>query len=263
MSPTFKSTLLVALTLVAVVAYSQTRPLVPAPVTTAATAGSDAVVRAAVTKAIPGATIDSIRPSVITGFREVALGTRVVYVSTDGKYLLQGALVQLATRTNLTDASEARLRQGVLAAVGMDRRIVFSPAKPKYRVTVFTDLDCGYCRKLHAQVADYNRAGISVEYLFYPRAGLSSPTYAEAVSVWCSADRRQALTDAKLDRPPPPKTCTNPIADDYRLGQRLGIDGTPSIYAADGTYIGGYLSPGDMLAKLDNLAALGQPVTVK
>ncbi len=263
MSPTIKSSLLIALALAAVVAYAQTRPVATAPASTAATAGSDAVVRAAVAKAIPGSTIDSIKPSVITGFREVALGTRVVYVSSDGKYLLQGTLVQLATRTNLTDVSEARLRQGVLSAVGMDRRIVFSPPKPKYRITVFTDLDCGYCRKLHAQVADYNRAGISVEYLFYPRAGLNSPTYTEAVSVWCSADRRQALTDAKLDRPPPAKSCANPIADDYRLGQRLGIDGTPSIYAADGNYLGGYLSPGDMLAKLDNLAALGQPVAVK
>ncbi len=261
MSPTFKSTLLIALTLVAVVTYAQTRPLEPA--AAPAATNVDAVIRAAVTKAIPGATVDSIKPSVIPGYREVALGSRVVYVSGDGKYLIQGALVQLATRTNLTDASEARLRQGILAAVGDERRITFSPPKPKYRVTVFTDLDCGYCRKLHAQIADYNRAGISVEYLMFPRAGLTSPTYAQAVSVWCSADRRKALTEAKLDRLPPPKTCANPIADDFKLGQRLGIDGTPTIYAADGNYIGGYLSPADMLAKLDDLAARGQPVAVK
>ena len=220
-------------------------------------------VRAAVTKAIPGVTIDSIRPSVIPGYREVALGTKVVYVSTDGKYLIQGALVQLDTRANLTDASEARLRQKVLATIGDDRRITFAPAKPKYRITVFTDLDCGYCRKMHAQIADYIRAGISVEYLMFPRAGLTSPTYAQAVSVWCSADRRKALTEAKLDRLPPPKTCTNPIADDFKLGQRLGIDGTPTVYAADGNYIGGYLSPADMIAKLDDMAARGQPVAVK
>jgi thiol:disulfide interchange protein DsbC len=260
MSPTFKSALLISLTLAAVVTYAQTRPA--APVAPAA-ANADAVIRAAVVKAIPGATVDSIKPSLISGYREVALGTRVVYVSLDGKYLIQGALVQLDSRTNLTDASEARLRQGILAAVGDDRRIMFSPAKPKYRVTVFTDLDCGYCRKLHSQIADYNRAGISVEYLMYPRAGLTSPTYAQAVSVWCSADRRKALTEAKLDRLPPPKTCTNPVADDYKLGQRIGVDGTPAIYAADGNQLGGYLSPGDMIAKLDNLAARGQPVVAK
>lgn len=257
MSPTFKSALLIALTLAAVVTYAQTRPAAPA------AAGGDAAIRAAIAKSIPGTTIDSIKPSLITGFREVALGTRVVYVSLDGKYLIQGALVQLESRTNLTDASEARLRQGILSTVGDDRRIVFSPAKPKYRVTVFTDLDCGYCRKLHSQIADYNRAGISVEYLMYPRAGLTSPTYSQAVSVWCSADRRKALTEAKLDHLPPAKTCTNPVADDYKLGQRIGVDGTPAIYAADGNYLGGYLSPGDMVAKLDNLAARGQPVAVK
>lgn len=213
-------------------------------------AQGDAAIRAALAKAIPGVTIDSIKPSAITGYREVVIGGRVAYVSLDGKYLIQGELIQINTRENLTAVSEAVLRRGVLNAVGEDRRIIFAPPNPKYHVTVFTDIDCGYCRKLHAQVAEYNKLGISVEYLFFPRAGVGSESYNKAVNVWCASDRRKALTDAKLDKPVTQQTCPNPVAKDYELGKRVGVDGTPAVYMADGTYIGGYLSPQQMLARL-------------
>lgn len=212
--------------------------------------GNFAPIRAAIVKLVPTAKIDSIKPTVIPGYHEVAIGGRVVYVSDDGKYLIQGALVNTANRANLTENSEAALRRSVLDGVGRDRRIVFSPANPKYRITVFTDIDCAYCRKLHAQVAEYNKAGIAVEYLFFPRAGLNSESYNKAVSVWCASNRQQALTDAKLDKPVAKKTCPNPIAMEFNLGQKIGVDGTPAIYAADGMQLGGYLSPADMLAKL-------------
>jgi thiol:disulfide interchange protein DsbC len=215
----------------------------------------DKVVRDALMKVVPNATIDSIGPSIIPGYREVAIGGKVVYVSADGRYLMQGSLVDLSTRDNLTEVSEGALRRGQLDAVPLDRRIVFSPPNPKYRITVFTDVDCGYCRKLHAQINDYMKEGISVEYLFFPRAGIGSESYNKAVSVWCSNDRRKALTDAKLDKPIEKRTCTNPVTTDYALGQRIGIDGTPAIFAADGTQLGGYLSPQDMLARLDRAAA--------
>jgi protein-disulfide isomerase len=184
--------------------------------------------------------IDSIKPSPIPGFREVAIAGKVVYVRTDGKLLIQGSLIELGTRDNLTAASEGALRRGILDAVPRDRRIIFSPPKPKYRLTVFTDIDCGYCRKMHAQIADYNKAGISVEYLFFPRSGPSTESFTKAINVWCAPDRRKALTDAKNDRPVPKKTCTNPIAQDYELGKKIGVDGTPAIYGPDGTQLGGY-----------------------
>jgi len=230
---------------VAVAPAAKAAPLSPA----------DQVVRDALQKAVPNATIDSIRPSIIPGYREVAIGGKVVYVSNDGRYLMQGSLVDLNTRDNLTEVSEGALRRGQLDAVPLNRRIVFSPPNPKYRITVFTDVDCGYCRKLHAQINDYMKEGISVEYLFFPRAGIGSESFNKAVSVWCAADQRKALTDAKLDKPIAKKTCTNPVTMDYALGQRIGIDGTPAIFAADGTQLGGYLSPADMLARLDRAAA--------
>ncbi len=216
-----------------------------------ASSAGDAPIRAALIKAVPGAVIDSVKPSPIAGFREVSVNGRVVYASTDGKYLIQGSLIELGSRENLTAASEAVIRRGLLDAVPRDRRIVFSPANPKYRLTVFTDIDCGFCRKLHSQIADYNKAGIAVEYLFFPRAGLASESYTKAVNVWCANDRQKALTDAKLDRPVAKKTCANPVTMTYQLGQKIGVDGTPAVYAADGTQLGGYLSPADMLARLD------------
>lgn len=239
----------VALALAVAAATAQTKPG-PAPAVTP----GDAALRAAVVKAVPGAVIDSVKPSLIPGYREVAIGGRVVYVSADGKYLIQGTLIELASRDNLTAASEGVLRRGILDAVPRDRRIVFSPPKPKYRITVFTDIDCGYCRKMHTQIADYMKAGISVEYLFFPRAGLGSESFTKAVNVWCAPDRRKALTDAKADRKVAKRTCANSVAMDYALGQRIGVDGTPAIYAADGTQLGGYLAPAEMVARLDRQA---------
>jgi thiol:disulfide interchange protein DsbC len=238
-----------ALGIVTAVAFAQPRPAAPAP------AAADATLRAALQKAVPGVVIDSIRPSQIPGYREVAIAGRVVYVSNDGKYLIQGTLMELSSRDNLTAVSEGALRRSLLDAVPRERRIIFSPAKPKYRLTVFTDVDCGFCRKMHTQIADYNKAGISVEYLFFPRAGEKSESWDKAVSVWCAPNRQKAMTDAKADRPVPKKTCTNPIAEDYALGRKVGVDGTPAIYGPDGTQLGGYLSPADMLAKLNRQAA--------
>lgn len=238
-----------AIGLAATIAVAQVKRAAPAP------AAGDAALRAAVAKAIPNVAIDSVKPSVIPGYREVAIGGRVVYVSNDGKYLVQGSLIELASRDNLTEASEGALRKVSLDAIPRDRRIVFSAPNPKYRVTVFTDIDCGYCRKMHAQIADYMKAGISVEYLFFPRAGLNSDSFTKAQNVWCAKDRRKALTDAKADRPVTKATCPNPIAMDYALGQRVGVDGTPAIYGPDGTQLGGYLPPAEMLARLNRQAA--------
>jgi thiol:disulfide interchange protein DsbC len=245
-----------ALGLAVAVAFAQPKPTAPKPAAASAgkVAGNEPVLRAAILKAVPGSVIDSIKPSPLPGLREVAIGGRVVYGTPDGKYLLQGSLIELASRDNLTAVSEGVLRRAVLDAVPRERRIIFSPANPKYRVTVFTDIDCTYCRKLHTQIADYNKAGISIEYLFFPRSGPATESFNKAVNVWCSADRRKALTDAKADRPVPKKTCPNPIAMDYELGRKIGIDGTPAIYSADGTQLGGYLPPAEMLSRLDRQA---------
>jgi thiol:disulfide interchange protein DsbC len=226
------------------------------PVATAAkpAAGTEAAIRAALAEAVPGVKIDRIQASVIPGYQEVVLGGRVVYISNDGKYLLQGTLLRLADRVDMTDASEAVLRRDAINAVGADRRIVFAAAKPRHTVTVFTDIDCGYCRKLHSEMAEYNARGITVEYLFFPRAGINSESFDKAVNVWCAPNRQKALTDAKAEREVAKRTCANPIAAEFNLGQKIGVDGTPAVYLEDGTQIGGYLPPDDMLKELDKQA---------
>lgn len=235
----------------------------PAAVTLASTAkapvnviGEDAI-RASLERLAPGISIDRIQPSQVPGLAEVATSGHVVYVTNDGKYLMQGTLIDINTRENLTDRGVAGLRKVALDKIGMDRRIVFAPSDGniKHRVTVFTDIDCGYCQKLHAGIAEYNKLGIAVEYLFFPRTGIGSESYDKAVSVWCSADRKTALTESKAGKPQSKKTCNNPVAMDYELGQQVGVDGTPAIFAADGSQVGGYVEPKAMLERLDALAA--------
>lgn len=216
-------------------------------------------VQDAIKTLVPDARIDSITRSELPGFYEVVLGGQPLYVSADGRYLISGALWDIGAKRNLTEARLAGLRKSTLDAVGADQRIVFPASQPKHVITVFTDIDCGYCRRLHQQMAEYNNAGITVEYLFFPRAGIGSESYDKAVSVWCAADRNAALTKAKNGEPLENKTCANPIASQFDLGHKVGVSGTPAVIAEDGTQIGGYLTPEQMIARLDQLKASAKP----
>ena len=143
----------------------------------------------------------------------------------------------------------------MLQTAPTSERIVFAPANPVYTVSVFTDIECGYCRKLHEDIAEYNKRGIEVEYLAFPRAGIGSADYKKMVAVWCADDRRKALTDAKGGRPVPPKRCTNPVAAQYKIGQQIGLQGTPMIINSGGVALPGYMPPDKLLEALDKLAA--------
>ncbi len=204
--------------------------------------------------------IDHVAPSPLPGFVEVVVGGQVVYVSNDGKYMLQGSLYDLAGKKDVGDSVLAGVRRDLLKRIPPSDRIVFAAPNPKHTVVVFTDVECGYCRKFHSQIADYNKAGITVEYLAFPRAGIGSPDYDTMVSVWCAPDRRKALTDAKNDRTVPKRSCANPVAAEYALGQRAGLEGTPMILAEDGTVLGGYVPPGELQVALDELDAGRTPV---
>jgi thiol:disulfide interchange protein DsbC len=223
--------------------------------TAAAADEGDAKVRAAIQSLVPGASIDSIAEAAMPGFYEVMLQGQIVYVSHDGRYLIQGSIFDIANKTDVTEASRATQRRAALKTLGADKRISFAPAQTKHTVTVFTDIDCGYCRRMHQQMADYNKLGIAVEYLFFPRAGVGSESFDKAVSVWCAADRNKALSDAKAGVALDKKECANPIEEEYALGNKIGVSGTPAVIAADGTQLGGYLPPDQLLQRLDQLAA--------
>jgi thiol:disulfide interchange protein DsbC len=224
---------------------------------------ADKVAEAQVRKVLqalnPKLTIDYIGVAPMPGFREVLASGQVIYVSDDGKYLAQD-VVDLTIQRPLVGNSPGltRFRADLIASVPHEQRIVFAPPNPKYTVSVFTAVDCGYCRRLHSQIAEYNKLGIAVEYLAFPRAGIGGQDYKDMVSVWCAVNPKQALTDAKADKPIVPKKCDNPVAREYDIGLRVGVTGTPGIITHDGIMLGGYLDPSQLRARLDQLAGSSQ-----
>jgi len=205
---------------------------------------ADADPRAVIAAKIPGVKAEDLKSTPINGIYELARGTDVAYVSSDGKYAIAGDLYNIASNNNMTEARRRDARLKLLAAVPESEMVVFSPKNPKYTVTVFTDVDCQYCRKLHSQIADYERLGIRVRYLFYPRTGPDTPSWKKADEVWCSGNRAEALTRAKRGESLPDKTCSgSPVARHYALGQEFGLQGTPAIVLPDGEFLSGYLPP--------------------
>jgi thiol:disulfide interchange protein DsbC len=217
---------------------------------TARDALADAPAAAAAASSTALAPEDS-RPTPVPGIVEVRRGADIVYMTRDGQYVFTGDLYQIANRNNLTEARRRELRTQLINAVPESQMVIFSPPQPKYTITVFTDVDCGYCRELHRQIADYNRLGVRVRYLFFPRTGPDTDSWHKAEQVWCSQDRKAALTRAKLGEELEAKACAGtPVAQEYALGKALGIEGTPGIYAANGALLGGYLPPAELVAAL-------------
>ena len=165
--------------------------------------------------------------------------------------LLQGQIINIDTRTNITDQAKSSIRMSLLTGLKREEQISFAPDNPSYDLLVFTDIDCGYCRKLHNQVPDYNEQGIAIHYLAFPRAGIGSDSYEKYVSAWCAEDQQAALTLAKNGGAPEPKVCDNPIAEQYDLGREIGVTGTPAIVTADGTLIPGYVPPAQLRQRLE------------
>ena len=192
----------------------------------------------------------SVKKSELPNIFEVMYGTEVVYFSADGKYFLAGDMIELETRTNLSDFAKQSVRKDI-----MDREdfkpVVFKAENEKHKLTVFTDIDCGYCAKLHREMPQINAKGITVEYLMFPRAGLQSKSYEKAVSMWCADDPLKSMTDAKERREIPNKTCENPISAQYNLGRDLGVTGTPALMTATGKLIPGYMPADRLLATLE------------
>jgi thiol:disulfide interchange protein DsbC len=207
----------------------------------------------AVHRLAPKAKIQAVDKSPLPGLYQVIVQGQPLYVSVDGRYMLQGDAFDLKTRRGLADARLDALRREALARIPESRMIRFAPAHPKYTVTVFTDVDCPYCRVFHSHIAEYNKLGIAVDYLFWPRTGLNTPSAEKAVSVWCAPDRKRAFTEAKHGVDPKPAHCDNPVAQDFQLGMDLGVNGTPSIVASNGAMLNGYADPMQLLQWLNQV----------
>jgi thiol:disulfide interchange protein DsbC len=201
-------------------------------------------------KRLPDISITDVKPASIPGLYEVVFGTRVAYVSADGHFMLMGDLIDLDSQRNLTAMRRGSLVLKLIDAMGEENMIVLGPAKPKRTLTVFTDVDCPYCVRLHNEVPALTKAGVKVRYLLYPRAGKDSQTYKRSVSVWCSKDRVKAIAIAKRGGKLEMKTCNNPVDQHIRLGQEVGVQGTPTIVMDDGRILPGYAPAAELLAAL-------------
>ena len=200
----------------------------------------------------PDMPIEAIAESPVPGLYEVHLkGGRQLYTSADGQYVLQGYLFQVkdGQAINLTEQHESRAIAEQINGIAANKMVVFAPEAPKAHITVFTDTDCGYCQKLHSEVPELNRQGIEVRYVAFPRQGLQSAAYKEMVSIWCAKDPKAAMDLAKSRQAVPDAQCDNPVAEQYALGQMIGVTGTPAIVLANGKLIPGY-QPAPQLAKL-------------
>ena len=208
-----------------------------------------------------GDMFDTIEPSnvfgsPVEGWYTIQKGSVVVYISADGRYLLQGDMIDLDNQVNLTENVRTEVRRKLMSAITDEQTIMFSPAEVRYSVSIFTDVDCTYCRRLHSQIDEYMAHGIEIRYLMYPRNGPASRAWNTAEDVWCAADRKEALTLAKLDRKFPTASCDASIVQDhYVMGRDVGLNGTPAIVLEDGTLIAGYLAPDQLNATLEKNAA--------
>jgi len=237
-------------------AGSGAAPMGAAPADEAASSAASDAQLAAVAAHVPGAKVSDLHATPVPGIYEYRQGADVVYVTADGRYGISGDIYRMADKENLTEARRRELRLALLNAVPESSMVVFAPPAPKYTITVFTDVDCTYCRALHKQIGEYNRLGVKVRYLFFPRGGPNTESWTKAEQVWCSADRRGALTQAKLGTPlKAASDCANPVAQEYALGRKIGLTGTPGIVTEKGTLLPGYAPPDQMLQALQQEAA--------
>jgi thiol:disulfide interchange protein DsbC len=197
---------------------------------------------------------EHVNRSAVDGWYTVQKGSLVAYISADGRYLLQGDMIDLDTQVNLSEKTRNTARRDVMSSIENDKTILFSPAEVKHRVTVFTDIDCTFCRKLHSQIDEYLAAGIEVRYLLYPRNGPSSNSWGKSENVWCANNRNDALTAAKQDHEFKTHKCdSSTISEHYMLGQSIGLTGTPAIVFDDGTLVSGYLPPANLSSRLQSM----------
>ncbi|MDJ0909932.1 MAG: DsbC family protein [Woeseiaceae bacterium] len=194
--------------------------------------------------------------SPVPGWYQIQKGSIIAYISDDGRYLLQGDLIDLDAQINLSSIARDEGRRDMMAQLSDDEVITFAPQEIRHTVTVFTDIGCTYCRRLHNQIEEYMAHGIAVRYVLYPRNGRASRDWNTSEDVWCATDRNHALTAAKLDRSFDTESCDSTMIEEhYALGQEVGLSGTPAIVLEDGTLIGGYMPPEQLALRLEQQTA--------
>jgi len=200
------------------------------------------------TKMFPNEVPFEVSRTPVPGLFEIDFGDSFMYITADGQYAVKGDIIDMFSNTNLTDAKRSSTRLATLSVITDENTIIYPAKKKLTTITVFTDIDCSYCRKLHSQMQGYNDLGITIKYAFYPRAGLGSSSYKKAVSVWCADDKRKALDRAKSGQFVESRDCDNPIKLHMDVANKLGITSTPTLVFEDGQIIPGYIPPDRLLS---------------
>ena len=202
-------------------------------------------------------TVVAVNDTPVTGIKEAIIKNgntqEIIYVSDNGEFMFDGNLMNIKQRSNLTEQTQKSLRTELMNSFKANHKTIdFLPEEMTDHITVFTDIDCGYCRKLHQEIEDYNDLGIGVSYLFFPRSGLNTASHQKAVNVWCADDQQQAMTLAKGGQNLPPLQCDNPIESQFNLGIGAGVHkvGTPAVMFSDGTLMPGYLPAAQMKQRI-------------
>jgi thiol:disulfide interchange protein DsbC len=204
-------------------------------------------------KALPDVQVQSVRPSGVDGIVEVMLvGNRIVYADLAGKHLFNGHLLELDTREDLTerrlyevmriDTKQLPLVDAFDVKRGSGKRVVY----------LFEDPDCPFCKKLEEELPKVN--DLTLHVFLYPLASIHPHAYEHALGVWCAKDRQKAWSDKMLrGTDPPAAKCDNPLDRNLTLGDKLHIEGTPTLIFADGR-----VHPGTVTAEeLERLLAGG------
>ena len=202
-----------------------------------------------------GAVIELIEPSPIPGIYAVYYGDlQPIYVTQDGSFFIYGDIYKINVNSisNITEKSIAERRKLILQNIPSEELISFKSSNEQFSVIVFTDVDCGYCRKFHNEIKDFNDLGISVNYVAFPRSGLDSVSYNKIVTAWCSKDPKSVLTKMKQGIDVELSMCQDhPVEAHFLLGQKIGITGTPAIIKSNGELLPGYLPPEELLTRLN------------
>jgi thiol:disulfide interchange protein DsbC len=201
-----------------------------------------------------GTVIELIEPSPIPGIYAVYYGDlQPIYVTQDGSFFIYGDIykININSISNITEKSVAERRKLILQNIPSEELISFKSSNEQFSVIVFTDVDCGYCRKLHNQIDEYNSLGISINYAAFPRSGLGTSAFTKMVGAWCSDNPKDSMTKLKNNLTLDISFCENqPVSKQYIIGKKLGVDGTPAIFSMDGEMFPGYIEPEELLLRL-------------
>ena len=214
-----------------------------------------AAVKSRLDATVPGYDTSSVKATPLTGLYQFIADGRVLYISADGRYIVSGNVIDMESKQNLTEQTQQQVTKKVIDTYDEKKMIVFAPkGKTNHTITVSTDVDCPYCSMLHKEVPKLNEAGISVRYLMYPRAGAGTPTFNKSISTWCNKDQKTAITVAKEGGVVEPKTCDNPVQEQFDLGTAIGVTGTPTLVLESGKVLPGYVPAAQLIELLDGQA---------